>query len=395
MGEDRKRNTADIQGSVRTKMNVLFFAGWFPQSGNYKGIFIKEHALAAAKFHDVAVIYGREKIWQKERFRHSFSMEENLKVLRSSYREIPLIPSYHSYINGVLLSLEKLISEGFHPDIVNACVYKTGTPASIIKKKYGIPYVLTEHCSGFARKSLRKSHVKKAQKGMKEAEFILPVSNSLKEDIISYGIEGRFEVVPNVASDHFSYSPQTRNKSGVKKVLCVAAMHPKKNIPGIISACRIICNIREDIAVDIVGEGEKMDEYKKTVQAFSLDGVIRFLGGKSKEDIARMMQNADFFVLPSRYEPFGVVFIEALACGLPVVATRVGGIPEIVDDKSGILVEPDNPQALADAMMYMMDNSGGYDREKISLDARRKYSCETVGEKLNAIYEQALKKHNE
>ncbi len=375
-------------------MKVLFIAGWFPQHGDYNGIFIKEHALAAAKFHDVAVIHGKEKIWQKERFRFSLSTEENLQVIRFSYREVPFIPSYPAYVKGVLASFEKILSHGFKPDIVHACVYKTGIPACIIKKRYGIPYVITEHYSGFARKSLRKSHVKKAQKGMKKAEFILPVSNSLKEDIISYGIEGRFEVVPNVVSNQFYYVTRTRNTSGVKKALCVAAMHPKKNIPVLIGACRIIRKIRGDIAVDIIGEGKRMNEYAKMVRDFSLGGVIRFLGGKSKGDIARMMQNADFFVLPSRFENLPCVLIEALACGLPVVATKVGGIPEIVDDTNGILVEPDNPQALSEAMMYMMDNSGKYDREKISLYARRKYSCETVGEKLNAIYEQALKKRN-
>lgn len=376
-------------------MKVLFIAGWFPEGDDYKGVFVKEHALAVSRFCEVAVIHGKEKRWQRERYNFSFSVEDGLKILRFTYRGLPyklhLFSSYSTYVKGVLLSFEKLISEGFKPDIIHANVYKTGVPAYIIKKKYGIPYVITEHYTGYARKTMNRKRIKIAREGMKNAEYILPVSKSLKEDILSYGIEGKFEIVPNVVSGHFYYNPDMRNKSGIKKILCVAAMHPKKNIPSLINACKILSDTRQDWELNIVGKGEKMEEYKEMVHNLSLDGFIHFLGGKSKTEIAKMMQSSDFYVLSSNFETFGVVLIEALSCGLPVVATKVGGVPEIIDETNGILVEPDNPEALAKAMLYMLDNTDKYDREKISLEAKNKYSYETIGKKISDIYNRVLK----
>lgn len=367
-------------------MKTLFIAGWFPERGNYSGIFIKEHALAVSRFCEVAVIHGQGKRWQRERYRFSLSVEDNLKVLRFKYREIPLFPSYASYVKGVVLAFEMLVSEGFKPDIIHANIYKTGVPANIIKKRYKIPYVLTEHYSGYARKTMNRKKLKQAKIGMENADFVLPVSNSLKKDIRSYGINGNFEVVPNVVSDHFFYNPSARNTSDIKKMLCVAAMHPKKNYPTLINACKIIYNSRQDWQLDIVGEGEKMEEYKKMVSCLSLEGHIHFLGGRQKTEIAEMMQSSDFFVLPSRYETFGVVFIEALSSGLPVVATDICSIPEIINESNGILVDPDSPEKLADAMLFMMDNSDKYDREKLSRDAKSKYSYDVIGKQITDIY---------
>ncbi|MCM8820988.1 MAG: glycosyltransferase [Candidatus Omnitrophica bacterium] len=372
-------------------MKVLFIAGWFPEGRNYSGVFVKEHALAVAKFCDIAVIYGRGKRWQRERYKFSFSVEDGLRILRFTYREIPLLPSYTSYVKGVILGFEKFLSEGFRPDIIHANVYKTGVSAYIIKKRYGIPYVFTEHYTGYARKTVNKKKLKMAKVGMENADLVLPVSNSLKEDILSYNINASFEIVHNVVSDDFYYNPEMKNISGINKILCVAAMHPKKNIPNLINACKVIHNIRQDWELNIIGEGDRLKEYQKMVCDLSLDKFIHFLGGKQKTEIARMMQISDFFVLPSNYETFGVVLIEALACGLPVVATRVGGVPEIINDTNGILVEPDNSVELAKAMLYMMDNLDRYDRQKISFDAKNKYSYDVIGKQIVDIYERVLR----
>ncbi len=274
-------------------------------------------------------------------------------------------------------------------------MYKTGLPANIIKKKYGIPYVLREGNSGFMRKTLNRFEIKKARTAMANADFILPVSSAQEGAIRSYGIKGRFEVVRNVVPDYFFYAPELRNRSETKKFLCVADMHPKKNIPNLINACHILQKKRQDFSVDIVGEGKKMEDYRKLVSQKSLEKTIRFLGKKPKTEIAKIMQAADIFVLTSKYEPSGNVLVEALSCGLPVTATRVGGIPEVINEDNGILVESDNSQVLADKMEWMMDNCGRYDREKISQDAHNEYSYDAVGRQLTAIYEKASEKREE
>ncbi len=374
-------------------MNVLFIAGWFPQGNNHKGIFVKEHALAVAKMHRVVVIHGEEDTRQGERFLFSETVEDGLQILRFTYAEIPFFSSFRRYVKGVLISFDRLAKQGFIPDIVHANVYFTGVPANIIRRKYGIPYVITEHYTGFPRRSMRRSKVKQARIGMGGAEYILPVSNSLKEAIIAHGITGRFEVIPNVVSNVFYYAPEVRNRSEIKQVLCVSAMHPKKNIPNLIDACEILHSKRKDFVVNVVGTGKKMREYTEAVERKSLTGTIRFTGSKNKSEISAMMQSSDFFVLPSRYETFGCVIAESMACGLPVIATRVGGVPEIIDKTNGILVESDNPQALSEGMDFMMDNPGIFDRRSISENACRKYSAETVAKQIDSIYKRLLESH--
>ncbi len=376
-------------------MKILFLAGWFPQGDDFKGIFIKEHALALAGKHQVCVIHGNENQEQKEKFRFHFSIEDNLQVMRFTFREIPFFPSYPRYVKGTINAFEKLLAHGFKPDIVHAHIYHTGVPANIIRKKYNIPYVITEQFTGFPRKIMRKSKVKKARIGMENASYILPVSNSLKKAIIDYGITGNFEIVPNTVPDTFCYAPELRNKAGIKRILCVAAMHPKKNIPNLINACRILRDIRQDFNVDIVGVGEKMEEYKQLVSRAGLGNTILFLGSRSKKEIVFLMQSSEFFVLPSKYDNLPCVLIESIACGLPVVSTKAGGIPEIIDESNGILVESDNPQELSEAMTMMLNNPDRYDRKGISLNAHKKYSYGTVEGQLTRLYEKALARHKE
>lgn len=198
-------------------MKVLFIAGWFPQNDNYTGIFVKEHALAVAREHKVAVIHGEKNSKQENKLEFSSTIEDGMQILRFTYRKRSFFSSYPRYIRGMLTSFEKIISSGFKPDIIHANIYFTGIPANIIGKKHNIPYVITEHYSGFQRKTLGRDDIKNAKKGMENAKYILPVSNALKEDITAYGIDGNFEIVPNTVPDIFHYAPDLRNKDAVKK----------------------------------------------------------------------------------------------------------------------------------------------------------------------------------
>jgi glycosyltransferase involved in cell wall biosynthesis len=118
---------------------------------------------------------------------------------------------------------------------------------------------------------------------------------------------------------------------------------------------------------------------------------VTFHGSQPKSVIAETMRAADLFVLPSRFDNLPCVVVEALASGLPVVSTTVGGIPELVDDERGRLVPPDDPPALADALQYMLENLEAFDRRAIGDAARDSYSLEVVGEQLSGIYDSVLR----
>jgi len=117
-----------------------------------------------------------------------------------------------------------------------------------------------------------------------------------------------------------------------------------------------------------------------------LQDVVRFHGLKTKPEVAEFMRKADVFVLPSEWENLPCVIIEAMTSGLPIVATSVGGIPEMVDDKMGLLVPPRDSEKLMQALHHMLDTVLNYPRESIAARARARYSYESVGEKLTELY---------
>jgi glycosyltransferase involved in cell wall biosynthesis len=116
---------------------------------------------------------------------------------------------------------------------------------------------------------------------------------------------------------------------------------------------------------------------------------VRFLGSKGRDEIRRLLGDCTIFVLPSRSEPFGMAVTEALACQKTVVASAVGGIPEIIEDgRSGLLVEPDDPNALADALLRVL----GDDSLRASLAkaghqrVRDSFGCELMGARYESVY---------
>ena len=113
---------------------------------------------------------------------------------------------------------------------------------------------------------------------------------------------------------------------------------------------------------------------------------------KSKAEIVEILQNSHFFVLPSLSETFGVVYIEALACGLPVVSTDCGGPRDIVTPQNGLLIPCENEVALEHALLHMLQHYTQYDRKSIAEDCQARFSPKVIAEQLTQIFENTIKK---
>lgn len=137
-------------------------------------------------------------------------------------------------------------------------------------------------------------------------------------------------------------------------LLCIATHNEKKAIDTLLKAFAIIADTEPRLSLFLAGDGPLRGALENLSHALGLDGRVRFLGWQPRPDVLRLLHGCEALVLPSRSEPFGIAVLEAMACQKPVVATAVGGIPEIIEnDHSGILVEPDNPAALADALLAL------------------------------------------
>lgn len=148
-----------------------------------------------------------------------------------------------------------------------------------------------------------------------------------------------------------------KNGNGVKKILFVGTNMQRKGLPTLISAAPTILSKYPGTKFVIVGEDPVIPAMKDLSMSFDVSDYFIFLGWQSQDDLLGIYADADLFVLPSLTEAFGVTLLEALAVGLPVIASNTGGIPEIIQDGiNGLLIAPDNQEELSQAIEKIFDN---------------------------------------
>lgn len=151
----------------------------------------------------------------------------------------------------------------------------------------------------------------------------------------------------------------TRRPPGPPTVLCVARMYPRKRIVDLLEAVPRLVRRIPDLVVRIVGRGPEYEALRRTQARLSLERHVYFLGDVSARELAVEYASADIFCLPSVQEAFGIVFAEAMAAGLPVVACRAAAVPEVVDDgRTGLLVTPRRPDEIAAAIERLVRDTG-------------------------------------
>jgi len=384
-------------------MNVLFFTSWYPTADfTYGGVFVREHAKAVHEAgHRVVVVHlagtsapdGRRTWTMEEEVDPSLS--EGIEAYHVHHRRIGVRgASYPLYLWSALAAYRRLHKGGFRPDVIHAHVYGAAVPAALIASRKKIPLVITEQFTGFPRRTLSRPEVLKARFAYNRAAIALPVSRHLQGAIGSYGIDVPFEVVPNVVDTSLFFAPgyEWRQQRAERRLLFVGNLERSqhKGFPTLLRALTALRERRTDWHLGVIGAGPERDNYERSASELGLRKHVTFHGSQPKPAIAEAMREADLFVLPSRFDNLPCVIVEALGSGLPVVSTTVGGIPELVDDRNGALVPPDDPVALANALDDTLTNLARFDRETISAAARDRYSLGVVGEQLGRIYESVL-----
>lgn len=386
----------NTQSANKKKLKILFLPAWYPSKENHvAGIFIKEHAKAVSLYNDVVVIYGEvyEKKLKKNWQIVSDKTEDGIRTIRIAHKKYPIPRAiyFFIYLWTAGKAFKKLLEEGWKPDIIHVHVYSLGLVGVILGWIYKIPVIITEHSTNIATHSLTFLRRIMAKFVMSKAKIILPVSDDLRQAIeIYYGIKNRFYVIPNVVNlnTFYSLADCRINQEGhhKKRILSVAILKPRKGIPFLLEALSRIKSDRQDFILDIVGDGPSRKEYEELTENLGIKDMVKFHGQKSKEEIVKFMRNCNFFVLPSLYENFGVVYIEAMACGKPVIGTSAGGPKEIITKDVGILVPSKDIDRLKEVINFMLDHYQNYSPEKISQYVKKNFSYEIIGKKLDKIY---------
>lgn len=379
------------------KLRICHIPGWYPTEKNpIAGIFIKEHIKASALYHDVVVIVAPT---YKNKIRGFYQIDKNeedgIQTIRIFYKNLPILR--HSLLIRLYTlykAYREVLAKGFLPDIVHAHEYSAGLLAIFLKKLYGVPVIVSEHSSEFPLGLVKRLKRLKAKFVFEHADIVCPVSENLRRAIERLGIKMNSRVIPNVVDTSlFFYSGQSlQRKSGKKKLLTVASLIPIKGIFYLLEALSLLREKRNDFTLDIVGDGHLKRDLEALARKLDIGDMVNFRGLKPKKEVAELMRDAHIFVLPSLQENMPCVLLEAMTSGLPIVATRVGGIPEIISPEIGVLVPPCDSIALADAINYMLDNLEEYQREKIAKQAKERFSYETIGKIFDDLYIGLLKK---
>lgn len=380
------------------RIKVLFITTWYPTKENpVEGVFVREHAKAVQLTDDVVVLHCSRR---DQEFKDLWVMkqegDENVTdrtpTFQVYYRQSRFPKTtYLVYLWSVIRAFQKIVSEGFRPDIIHAHVYKAGVPAVLIGKLYNIPVVITEHSSAFQRKLISNNEISKARFVFNRAKYVFPVSYALQKAIESYGIRAHFKIVPNVVDTSFFYpSSQAKLSRGVKKILFVGLLVPIKGIPFLFHALEQLRQERDDWQLDIIGDGPFRSQYEHLAEKLGISYKVMFHGIKSKPEVAEFMRKADLLVLSSFSETFCAVAAEALSTGTPVLATRCGGPEEFVNDKVGLLVSPGDSGALCKGLNYMLDHLDRFVPDELSRYAHELFSLTNVGAYLHTVYRQIL-----
>jgi glycosyltransferase involved in cell wall biosynthesis len=376
---------------------VLIATRWYPsEESPANGLFVKEFVKATALHNNVVVLFGELTSSGHSRFPYEISdrVEDGIRTVRFIYKR--RFMKLHRLINFIASThcLMNIMIEDERVDIIHLHVYLASLPAVIFAKLYRIPLVITEHYTGFVRQILTVSERILARIIMRSATIILPVSNYLKKYIQPYAPQARFEVVSNIVDSSMFKSTNAviKDKDEQKLILTVGRLDPAKGTSYLLEALSLLKTIRKDFFLNIIGDGSIRKELEQKAKSLELDDFVQFHGIKLKSQVAGFMSKCDFFVLPSLFETFGCVIIEAMACGKPVVATNIGGPDEIVTQQTGILVKSANAESLKNGLEYMLDNYHKYSATDISRYAGEAFSLEHIGQKLNQIYNDILAK---
>ncbi len=374
---------------------------WYPSSYNeLQGVFFKEQAEALAHSgHDVGVIaipaVGIRNILQHKKcdFSKTNFILNKVHTYRGQYLDVKfdLIAQYMRKRIFIKLFADYISARGL-PEVLHLHSFMLGDLALYVKEHFGIPYVVTEHSSGFFRQSLTVSQQLLAQKVYENANVNLAVSKNLAT-LLSDQFGYSFNCLGNIVDvDFFTIKPTLKGNTGEQQFtfINVAFLDKNKNQAMLIEAFNQAFKKHKHIKLVIVGDGVEKNNLCSLIDDLEMSEQIELYGSADRETVKRLLQNSDAFVLSSVFETFGVVIIEAMACGLPVVATKCGGPESIIESKQYGLLSDIQVHSLASQMLRLYQNYDHYDSNHIRQFVKKHYSQSAICQQLTKIYHKVL-----
>ena len=380
-------------------MHILILPSWYVNSYNsLSGIFFKEQAEALAKYNNkVGVIaiqeIGIRQILKQKKidFGSRVVIENDVVTYSIQYPGIPKLETIRRKIKEIIFKniFNNYVKENGLPEIVHLHSFMAGELAIWIKENYRIPYVVTEHFSGFLRNLISLKDLEKAKKVFKKSDCNIAVSKQFSL-LLENKFNLTFEYVPNSVNIDF-FNLQESIQKDTYAFINIAFLDRNKNQDMLIKAFTKAFKNKVKINLIIVGDGPEYSNLDSLIKELNMENQISLYGRANRDEVKTLLQKSDVFVLSSQYETFGVVVIEAMACGLPVVATKCGGPESIIEsDKVGLLSGISEIE-LSEKLKELYNNRLSYDKKNIRKYIEENFSQEAIVRKLELIYERVLK----
>lgn len=385
-------------------MKIFFIArGWpsdrEPQWGNFES----DQAFALKKLgHNVVILsvdtrfrkyYRKFGITKKK---HGDISHYNLfagSIWGNAFRKVSVTLHMKAKRFLFMQLFNNVVKQEGMPDLLYAHYLGSSSMALGVKQKYGIPVVGIEHWSELGYGTIKKSVKFWADQVYKYLDCLLTVSTPLRENILkNFGVDST--VVNNMVGREFCYVGVERKDKAVRFV-STGNLLPVKGFDNLIIAFSQLQLAPEPWSLNIIGGGKEHDHLQEMIDGLNLGENIHLCGRKSREGVIEMLQNSDIYVMSSRSETFGVAAIEALACGLPVIASDCGGARDFLTKENGLLCPVNDIRKLSEAISYMYKNFLGYDKGRIADDCQKRFSSEAIGKQLETVFYEVLSKNKQ
>ena len=381
-------------------MRVLLLPSWYPNDKKpLNGIFFKEQAEALNKegvevivlsinIEDIRKINFKGKLNSLE-----ISNENGIKIYRyNTYNSFPKMQElYLKYYSKLLKKLMRIISEN-EGDIDLVHIHSAldiGIAYSIAN--INMPYVITEHSTKYSRGLINNTQKKYLGNVFENAERVLVVGNGLKKEVSKYIDINKIDVVPNLVKMPKVNTDNIKKDDSEKfRFFSLGFLTYKKGMDLLIEAFNLGKDNFKNVELLIGGSGEEIKNLKVLIDKYDLSDNIYLLGELNREEVAKNMQECDCFILASRFETFGIVYIEAMNYGKPVIASITGGPDTFLNEQCGILVENENVEEIKNAMIKMISNYSKYDTGYISKFCEDNFSEKVIANKVISIYRKVI-----
>lgn len=390
-------------------MNILIIPSWYKDTEHpYSGIFFRDQAIALGKEGatvSVLFVEGRSL-----RFFSLKKLKENhgqiSDIHKNQIREYvwklwnplaqtctgkKIVTKLH------LLLFKKYVRKYGVPDIIHAhSAFMAGIIAKNIYNKYKIPYIVTEHSTRFlADRMPNRYMLKELRETHEKASKYWAVGNTLIENLQKKYLMNNVELFPNfINTSFFSHYKTRKNHSENTDTFVFFSLGNLVHVKGydiLLKAFYLSFRNNSKVKLHIGGDGTLRHELESTIKGYGLQNQVTLLGCLTKTEIREQFYASNAFVLASRVETFGVVFIEAMSAGLPIIATRSGGPEDFYDPITGYLIDKDNALSLSEAMQMMIKNINTFDSERISDYICKKYDSTILAKRAIDEYHTIIK----